>query len=129
MSWRPPFENKARGRDPRLDPYRERAAILTSGGDPKARLYIRIETYWTQIGGHLWWRQWSEPYEVAHGYMILADGSFDDWVVRREELDEDLANWPRNKLSYFGEILDVEWLDDTASRQSRDDIHGLDAPE
>lgn len=128
MSWRPPLRNAVRGHDPRLDPYRERAAILTSRGHSNATLFVRMETYWTQTGGHLWWRRWSEAYEVPHGYMVFVDGRFDDWLVSRQYLDEDLADWSRNKLRYIGELLDVEWLDDAASRHVRDEVLGLDPP-
>ena len=57
--------------------------------------------------------------------MIFVDGRFDDWLVSREPLDEDLADWSRSKLRYIGELLDVEWLDDAASRHVRDDVLGL----
>ena len=93
MSRRPPHENETQARDARLDPYRERAAIVTSRGDRDVTLFLRMETYWTRTSGHLWWRQWSEPYEVPHGYMMFADGGFDDWLVGRDLLDEELADW------------------------------------
>ena len=84
-----------------------------------------MQVYWTQAAGHLWWRRWSEPFEVLHGYMAFTDGRFDDWLVGREEFDEDLGDWSRSKLRYGGELLDVEWLDDTASRHVRDEVFGL----
>jgi hypothetical protein len=107
MSRLPPYENETQARDVRLDPYRERAGILTSAGDRDATLFLRMETWWTQTSGHLWWRQWSEPYEVPHGYMMLVDGGFDDWLVGRDLLDDELSDWSQNKLRYVGEILDV----------------------
>ena len=36
------------------------------------------------------------------GYMMFADGGFDDWS--------------RDKLRHIGELLDVQWLDDATSR-------------
>jgi hypothetical protein len=128
MTWRPRPENEGQGHDHRLDPYRERGAILTSPGDRSATLFVRMETYWHHIGGHLWWRQWSEPFEVPHGYMVFAVGGFDDWLVGREGLDEELRDWAQNRLRYVGEVLDIEWLDDAASRHVRDAVLGLDAP-
>ena len=125
MSWRPRDEIPAETRDSRLDPYRERAATLKGGGDVEATLFVRVQVYWTQAAGHLWWRRWSEPFEVLHGYMAFTDGRFDDWLVGREEFDEDLGDWSRSKLRYGGELLDVEWLDDTASRHVRDEVFGL----
>lgn len=126
MPWRPPHSDEQHPRDSRLDPYRERAALLTSGTGQDATLYVRVETWWSSTGGHLWWRRWSDPYEVPHGYMLSADGEFDDWVVGREELARELVDWSQNRLGYLGELLNVEWLDDAASQQVRDEVLGLD---
>jgi hypothetical protein len=96
MSWRPPYENEPQARDARLDPCRERAAILTSSRDLDATLFLRMESYWPQTSGHLWWRQWSEPYESPHGYMVFTNGGFTDWVVYPNVLDEELLVWSQN---------------------------------
>lgn len=101
MSWRPTFENESQGRDYRLDPYRERAAILIADGEVTATLSVRVETWWTRRSGYLWWKRWSQPFELPHGYMRFVDGSFDDWIVGENELDEDLRDWARNKLRYI----------------------------
>jgi hypothetical protein len=42
-------------------------------------------------------------------------------------LDEELADWSQNTLRYTGELLDVERLDDEASRHFRDRVLGLGA--
>lgn len=129
MSWRPTFEKEPRGRDARLDPYRERAAILSVHGEATTTLFVRVETWWTQRSGHLWWTRWSQQlFKVTHGYMEFVDGSFDDWIVGENELDEDVRDWARNKLRYVGQALDVEWLDDSASEHVRVDVLGLDPP-
>ena len=99
MPWQPPDEEMAHARDARLDPYRERAAILSGRGDLEATLYI-----------------------------VFADGGFDDWLVAPQELDKDLADWSHSKLRYVGAVLDVEWLDDAASRHARDHVLGPDSP-
>jgi hypothetical protein len=129
MSWRPPYEDESQAHDPRLDPYRERAAILSGSRDLDATLFLRMETYWPQISGHLWWRRWSEPYESPHGYMVFTNGEFDDWVVYPNVLDEELVVWSQNKVSYAGELLDAVWLDDAASRHVREHVMGLDSPD
>jgi hypothetical protein len=59
---------------------------------------------------------------------MFTDGGFDDWLIGRDLLDEELADWSQNKLRYVGELLDVEWLDDAASRHVRDHVLELDAP-
>ena len=128
MPWRPPDETESQARDVRLDPYRERAAILSGRGDLDATLYVSIETHWTQVSRHLWWRHWSDPYEVPHGYMMFAEGRFDDWLVAPDVLAEDLADWSHSKLRYVGEVLHVDWLDDAASRHVRDHVLGPGPP-
>ena len=45
-----------------------------------AQLYPRVETHATRLGGLLWGRRWSLPYEVVHGFMEFTDGRFDDWL-------------------------------------------------
>ncbi len=89
-------------------------------------LFVRVKTWWTSTSGHLWWRRWSEPYEVPHGYMLFVDGEFTDWLMDRDELTRDLADWSQNRLRYVGEVLDVEWLDDEASQHARSHLFGLD---
>lgn len=126
MPWRPSRGDEEHQRDLRLDPYRERAAILTSRRAGDATLYVRVETWWTSTGGRLWWRRWSDPYEIPHGSMLFADGEFDDWLVGRDELARDLADWQQDRLRYAGEDLEVEWLDAAASLHVRDQVFGLD---
>ena len=51
-----------------------------------------------------------DPLSLAHPfvgrqYMMLADGGFDDWLVGGDLLDEERADWPRNKLRYVTELL------------------------
>lgn len=128
MSWRPPSRSDGQARNAGLNPYRERAAILTSSTGEDATLYVRVETLWTRTGGHLWWGRWSESYEVPHGYMMFVEGGFDDWLVGPEELEEELVDWSQNRLRYIGEVLEVEWLDDAASRHVRDEVLELDPP-
>lgn len=125
VPWRPSREGEEQ-QDGRLDPYRERAAKLTTRGGRDATLFVRVETWWTSTGGRLWWRRWSAPYEIPHGYVLFADGEFDDWVVGHAELARDLADWSRDRLRYAGEVLDVEWLDAAASRHVRDQVFGLE---
>ena len=81
MPWRPPFERPASPSDARLDRYRERAGVvLAEDGVVVAQLYLRVETHATRLGGLLWGRRWSLPYEVVHGFMEFTDGRFDDWL-------------------------------------------------
>jgi hypothetical protein len=114
-------------RDPRLDPYRERGGLLFRGDDQVAALYVRVEAWWRQVGGFLWWRKWSAPTEGLTGFLQLADGDFDDFVIfDADELADELAAWNSDRFAYRGETLRVRWLDDAASRSLRAEVFGLD---
>lgn len=129
MPWRAPPHKAGRNRDARLDPYRERGARLSSHDrDWNGTLFVRVETWSEQLGGHLWWRDWSDPYEVVHSYVRFSDGWSDDWIVGRDHLDGELGDWKQNKLVYLGKVIGIEWLDDTTSLEVRDREFGLGAP-
>ncbi|WP_146040875.1 hypothetical protein [Ornithinimicrobium sufpigmenti] len=89
-----------------------------------ARLYLEAETYFEQVRGHLWWRAWSAPYEVIHGYMLLVGGQFTDWVSDRAELEKDSADWLSGCFEYVGVKYHVVWLSTEESRRVRDEIFG-----
>jgi hypothetical protein len=113
--------------DPRFDPYRERAGALADQGEPFGVIYLRFDTCWWQLGGHLWWRRWSEPREQVTGYLALNYGGFDDFVEDADTVVEELGNWDRGVFPYRGLLLTVEWLDDEGSRRARSATFGLDA--
>jgi hypothetical protein len=89
-------------------------------------LYLRVETWWTHASGHLWWRRWSGPWEAVHSYIAYANGRFDDFVEDLDTVADELHDWGRGRFLLRGECLEVEWLDDAASRQARTDVFGLD---
>lgn len=124
MPWQPPHGD---AHDARLDPARNRAGLLLQdGGVEFARVYLEAETYFTQVKGHLWWRTWPAPYEVVHGYMLMSDGQFTDWVSAREELEDDIADWLSGCLQYVGVRYHAIWLSTEESRRVRDEIFGDD---
>jgi hypothetical protein len=76
-----------------------------------------------------WPRRWRWRSGLAWADLVeYTNGEFDDWIVCPDVLDQDLADWSKNKLRQVGELLDVEWLDDEASRHVRDHVSGLKAP-
>ncbi len=120
MSWRPP-DPRLTGHDPRLDRYRERAGRLHGpDGTHIADLYLETEIYWEQTGGFLWWRRWSTPKEILHGYLTFADGTSTDFLVLPEGLKEELQHWAQNRFPLQGELLVLTWLNDEESRELRD---------
>ena len=78
-----------------------------------------------QLGGALWWRRWSEPYEAVHGFMLL-DDQFSDWVASGDELEENLREWGAGRFVYVGKTYRVHWLSDEDSAVVRVDDFGLD---
>lgn len=120
MPWRPPAD-APEARDSRLDPYRDRAAVLRDEEGVFATIYVRVETYWRRVGGHLWWRRWADPHEVLIGVMDFEhDGMHTDWLTGPEHLDEELEDWGSGRFRYVGETYRLEWLDDEATRQVRE---------
>ena len=122
MPWKPP---PGEANDVRLDPFRNRAGlVLAVGGDEFARIYLEAETYFELVGGHLWWRVWSKPYELIHGYMLMAGGQFTDWVSEGVELEQDTADWLGGAFQYLGIRYHVVWLSPEDSRRVREQILG-----
>ncbi|WP_250008793.1 hypothetical protein [Actinoplanes sp. M2I2] len=113
--------------DSRFDPYRERAGALTNQGEPFGVVYLRFGTCRWQLGGHLWWRRWSEPHEQVTGYLALNHGGFDDFVDDADIVVDELGDWDRGVFPYRGLLLTVEWLDGEVSRRARSETFGLDA--
>ncbi len=118
MSWHPPSARPT-DLDTRLDSYRERGGRLhRPDGTFVADLYLQPEIYW-QHCGILWWRHWSKPTEMVHGYLFYADGHFDDFLSSDDELKSDLQGWPLGRFRLRGEDLKVRWLNDEQSRLLR----------
>jgi hypothetical protein len=77
--------------------------MLYRGSDHYGYVYIRTETYIRRRGGHLWWRAWDTGREVPAGFMVLTDGTFDDFIVGSEHLDHEVSDWDSGRFPYRGE--------------------------
>jgi hypothetical protein len=100
--------------------------MLYRGSDHYGYVYIRTETYIRRRGGHLWWRAWDTGREVPAGFMVLTDGTFDDFIVGSEHLHDEVSDWDSGRFPYRGEAFRVVWLDDDRSARVRADVFGLD---
>ncbi|MFB9323656.1 hypothetical protein [Cryptosporangium minutisporangium] len=109
MCWEVPPADPDGPSDPRLDVYRSRYAEVFDGGEARGYLATWVQTWWTPQGP--WWRRrWTDPRELVV-WMWVADGALvDDGVIGRERLDEELANWSRNRFAYRGRYLRLKWL-------------------
>lgn len=124
MSWKPSFEN-ARP-DPRLDPYRGRAARLTLGEAEAGHVLVESEYGADRVGGHLWWQRWGEPVEFALVDILFADGTYDDAWVTGEDLDRELDDWAAGRFRFAGTTYDLVWLDDAESARAHREVFGHD---
>lgn len=124
MPWNPSFEN-ARP-DPRLDPYRGRAARLTLDDVAVGHVLVEGDHSAHQVGGHLWWRTWAEPVEFARVDTLLADGTYDDAWVIGEDLDRELDDWAAGRFRFAGTTYHLDWLDEAESAQVHRERFGHD---
>jgi hypothetical protein len=113
-------------RDDRLDPYRERAGLLSEipSGQLVATVFVRVVCYW-DTRGFLWWKHFSNPHEVPHGLLLDTDGRFDDFVDPIEEVAKDINDWSRGLFRLRGRTLSVVWLDDSESQMICENAFGL----
>jgi hypothetical protein len=107
--------------DPRIAPYRDRAAALLLNGQHVGLLYAE----WTQgvirTGGHLWWRTFLPPVDTLELHIRIGDlDLLDCWV--ENDLDADLADWARGVLTCDDVEYECRWLDGIASADVRREL-------
>lgn len=112
MAWEPDWSLQVA--DPRLDPYRHRAAKLLRGGLEVGSLYAEPGYAATQERGHLWWRSYSEPREMLQLWLRI-DGRDDDYCSDGEDLTADLEGWRAGVFFVGGQEYGCKWLDDEVS--------------
>ncbi|MGO4958426.1 hypothetical protein ACTQ49_14365 [Luteococcus sp. Sow4_B9] len=110
MPWKPP-SSKTATRDPRLAMIRGKSAHLVDNqGRVIATMLLDGEEWVRQLGGHLWWRRWSQPQETLHGYLVFPDGTFSDWVDQPEDLHPTLGLLLDNRFEWRSPTYLVRWL-------------------
>ncbi len=120
MPWKP--RNFTAVRDTRLDPYWNRAAIVSNGDAYISTIFAEISTLVTQVSGHLWWTRWGEPREFIILHERTVDGFLNDHWILDDNLDEHLEVWEKNTTWDKGELRDLRWLDDAGSVAVRQDF-------
>ena len=121
MPWSPSFDSAVP--DPRLDPYRSRAAQLVDDGEVVGHVLVETDYSSDILGGVLWWRRWAEPVEVALVLTRLGDAEPTTAGIGPENLDL-FARWATDGYAEAGRRLVVEWLDDSASARVHDEVFG-----
>lgn len=114
----------------RLGPYRRRAGRIIDPEGSTGLIYVDVSVICTQLGGHLWWRRWSEPREFVILSMIYPDGLFDDPWLDREGLTAEIDTWRRGEFHGHpyrdGKPTQyrLEWLTDEETARVRADFLG-----
>jgi len=115
MPWKP--RNFTAVHNPRLDPFMNRAAVVSNGDEYVSTIFVEISSLVTQVSGHLWWTQWGEAREFIILHERMADGFLTDhWI---EYMDEQLEGWEKNTMWDMGELRDLRWLDEAGSSAVR----------
>src|SRR5206468_11490075 len=116
MPWSPTFEYVEP--DPRLDPYRGRAAQMTRDGAAVGHLLVETEYLQVRTGGFAWWRRWGPPQEFAVVSVLVDGESPDPRTFALDELTEALDDWTRGRHRGHTEY-GLTWLD----QQDSDRVH------
>ena len=110
--------------DPCLDPFRDRAARATLPDGRSGVLYVESDRLATLESGHLWWRRWSAPYEIAILWLDLPDGVCTDiWLSDDAAIEAETEQWARREWTGIRQggrpapIYALEWLGDEESRR------------
>jgi hypothetical protein len=104
--------------DPRLVPYRDRAAALLLNGRQVGFLYAEWLEGVVRTGGHLWWRTFLPPTDTLELRVRIGDlDLFGCWV--ENDLDADLADWSRGVFTCNDVEYECRWLDEAASADVR----------
>lgn len=127
MSWRAFSET-----DPsdipheRLEPFKHRVARLSDTHGADSFLYVDPSIARTQVGGHLWWRRWSDPHVVVFLYVRLSDGTLDELALEGVLLDAEIDAWERGEYvdEKTGSIYALTWLDNADSIRAWETFEG-----
>lgn len=120
MSWKP--RNFQAVRNARLDPYWNRAGVVSDGDKYISTVFVEISTMVTHVSGHLWWTQWGEPREFIILHERMADGFLNDHWIYDDNVDWHLDAWDKNTTWDMGELRDLRWLDEAGSAAIRQEF-------
>jgi len=116
--------------DDRLDPYRNRVAILARAGHLVGYLLVLTEVV-SEPSGVRRSRRQTACREAASAYVNFQDGSRHvDSRLAGPRLEAELESWARSELQLAVELLDLRWLGPTESAKvarQQFDVLGFDA--
>ena len=96
--------------DPRLDPYRNRVALLCRGGHLVGHLLVLTERV-GQPRSRRWRINAGQPRETVTTRITFQDGNrAPDERLEGARLEAELERWRRSELVLAGETLTLRWL-------------------
>lgn len=101
--------------DPRLTPYRDRAAEVHRGGARVGRIFVESAVWREFAGGPPWRRRWGPAFEIARVFVRL-DGRWHDDYADPDAIEGYVAAWAQDRYAWGGEVLHLAWLSDLDSR-------------
>jgi hypothetical protein len=107
-----------------VDRYAFRAGELRLlDGEVTGYALVLPMAWWTQTGGHLWWRRWSDPYVVVDVWVSAegVEAPYTDAWMSGDVLAEELDLWEGGQLTVGNGVRQaVRWLDNqTSARVAR----------
>lgn len=111
---------------PRLAPFQRRVGRFADAQGRVGMLYIDSTALMTQMGGHLWWRRWSEPHEAALLFVEYPDGHLEDHLLDGDVLDRQIEDWEHGEFhDAQGKVAySLTWLDDDESARTWEAFEG-----
>lgn len=111
--------------DHRIDPYRDRGAVVSDNGEPVMRVFVQVDLERQHAAGHLWWRRWSPPREFVVLHMLMRDGFQTDSWLSDEVLSDELDDWSQGRFRWDGRPMRIDWFEASQSQTLREQL-GLD---
>lgn len=101
--------------DPRLTPFRDRAADLFRGEVPVGQVFVESAVHREFLGGPPWRKKWGPAVEIARAFVHI-DGQWLDDYVEPDAIAGRAADWKAGRYPWGDEVLRARWLSEHESR-------------
>lgn len=110
----------------RLAPFRRRVGRFFDTQGETGTLYVDSTIESTQLGGLLWRRRWSEPFESALLFVEYPDGRFEEHHLDGDLLDKEIDAWERGEFHDGRDEVEyaLTWLDEDEAARAWEAFEG-----
>jgi hypothetical protein len=102
--------------------------LSDSRGERVGYVIVIARTYWSRVGGRLWWRRWGNPAVGADVAFFTKNAEPDTWDLIGDDLDSALDSWAIGQLTRGNTTFSVEWLSVEAGDKVGLEVCGWDLP-